>query len=120
MVAKRTLPRTRTSGSRLGSSVVSPLQPNQTPPVFCRAARTPTARPPGAVPRRGREIRLDTQTRRPTDDPPFPLALAPAQPAKTTLFDSGNGGDVRKSAAGDFFQLTRGTPEKGGGSAQRS
>jgi hypothetical protein len=27
-----------------------------------------------------------------------------AQPAKTTLFAGGNGADVRKSAAGDFFQ----------------
>jgi hypothetical protein len=28
----------------------------------------------------------------------------PAQPAKTTLFAGGNEADVRKSAAGDFFQ----------------
>jgi hypothetical protein len=26
-----------------------------------------------------------------------------AQPAKTALFAGGNGADVRKSAAGDFF-----------------
>jgi hypothetical protein len=29
---------------------------------------------------------------------------ASAQPAKTALFAGGNGADVRKSAAGDFFQ----------------
>jgi predicted adenylyl cyclase CyaB len=33
-----------------------------------------------------------------------------AQPAKTTLFAGGSGADVRKSAAGDFFPLTRGQP----------
>src|SRR3569833_1432582 len=64
MVAKRMLPRASTSGSALGSSVVSPLPPNHTPPVFWRAASTPTARPPGAAPRRGKEIRFETQTRR--------------------------------------------------------
>jgi hypothetical protein len=35
------------------------------------------------------------------------LAFPPAtQLAKTTLFASGNEADVRKSAAGDFFQCT--------------
>jgi hypothetical protein len=29
-----------------------------------------------------------------------------AQAAKTTLFAAGNGADVRKTAAGQFFQLT--------------
>jgi hypothetical protein len=33
-----------------------------------------------------------------------PAQLAKAQLAKTTLFVSGNEADVRKSAAGDFFQ----------------
>jgi hypothetical protein len=32
--------------------------------------------------------------------------IAAAQPAKTTLFAGGNGADIRKSAAGDFFQST--------------
>jgi hypothetical protein len=30
---------------------------------------------------------------------------ARAQPAKTTLFGGGNGADVRKTAAGQFFQF---------------
>src|SRR3954464_11311820 len=64
IVAKRTFPRVMTSGSGAGFSEVSPLQPNHTPPVCWSAARTPTARPPGAAPRLGSEMRLDTQTNR--------------------------------------------------------
>src|SRR5438105_11366939 len=52
------------AGSGAGFSEVSPLQPNHTPPVCWSAARTPTARPPGAAPRLGSEMRLDTQTNR--------------------------------------------------------
>src|SRR3977135_849542 len=64
MVANLMFPRVSTSGSSAGVSEVSPLHPNHTPPVCRRAARTPTARPPGAAPRRGSAIRLETQTRR--------------------------------------------------------
>src|SRR6185437_13157636 len=46
------------------------------------------------------------------------------QPAKTTLFAGGNGADVRKSAVGDFCQLTSpAAPPSGAGlpaSASRS
>src|SRR3569833_3032700 len=52
------------AGSAAGVSDVSPLQPNQTPPVCWSAASTPTASPPGAAPRLGSEMRLETQTRR--------------------------------------------------------
>src|ERR1700693_2489155 len=44
-----------------------------------------------------------------TSSSPEPVGLAfppPTQLAKTTLFASGNEADVRKSAAGDFFQCT--------------
>src|SRR2546430_5131253 len=60
------LPRTRISGSALGSSAVSPLQPNHSPPVCWRAASTPTARPPGGAERRGGETRFETQDRKST------------------------------------------------------
>jgi hypothetical protein len=33
-----------------------------------------------------------------------PIFQGVEQPAKTTLFDGGNGADVRKMAAGRFFQ----------------
>jgi hypothetical protein len=43
-----------------------------------------------------------------TEQPVGLAMVAPAQAAKTTLFAAGNHGDVRKSAAGDFFPLTKG------------
>src|SRR5918999_6104679 len=60
------LPVRETLGTGVPSAPVSPLQPNQMPPVSRRAARTPTASPPAVaalLPEIG-VTRLETTTRR--------------------------------------------------------
>src|SRR5688500_7347514 len=51
-----------TVGGSMAPSVVSPSHPNQSPPRACIAAIRPTVSPPGAVPRLGSAIRLETAT----------------------------------------------------------
>src|SRR5262245_61838407 len=58
------LPWVMTCGSSAGVGTVSPLQPNQSPPVWPIAASRPTASPPDVVPFDGSEMRLETHTSR--------------------------------------------------------
>src|SRR5690606_17740107 len=80
-----------------------PLQPNHSPPICLSAASTPTARPPGAVPRRGSEIRLDTQTSRFMAVPPTCRSRGGSAPqdrrsSEQALQPLAHGGRIRQPA----------------------